>query len=133
MNNWQVRCPVTGRLVTVSYQAYEAVDEQSFLDISAAILAERRQQEQHKLDGRFAHSCAEPLGGKFDFERLAILGEEFGETAHEVNETIGGHRPLNRMKLRKELLQVAAVAVAWLQGLDAEDVNTPMLEPELGR
>jgi hypothetical protein len=40
-----------------------------------------------------------------------ILGEEHGEVAKDVLERNGGG-------LREELVQVAAVAVAWLEALD---------------
>ena len=99
-----------------------SLSTESFQKAVGRIGDECRKQELFKLAGRFAHSCADV--GVSDFERLAILAEEFGEVAHEVNETIGGHAPLNREKLRKELVQVAAVCVAWLQGLDAEDFET---------
>lgn len=42
----------------------------------------------------------------------AILGEEFGEVCKEVVEDY------NYGRLRKELVQVAAVAVAWVECLD---------------
>jgi hypothetical protein len=44
---------------------------------------------------------------------FAILGEEFGEAAKEVLE-------LRDDLLREELVQVAAVAVAWIEALDAK-------------
>ena len=43
--------------------------------------------------------------------KLAVLTEELGEVAKEV---VDGS---NRIKLRNELTQVAAVAVAWLESL----------------
>jgi len=56
------------------------------------------------------------------FEWVSILGEEFGEFCEAVNETyfVNGDKPerggLDRM--RKEAVQVAAVAVAIIQSLD---------------
>lgn len=47
---------------------------------------------------------------------LSILLEEVGEVAKEVNEL---HEPGAQQRLREELVQVAAVAVAWLECLDA--------------
>ncbi len=83
-----------------------------------SIRGERARQERLKLEGRYKFTCAdlEPS----PCEKLAILGEEFGEAAHEVNETIGGHAKLDRAALRKELVQVAAVAVAWIESIDRE-------------
>lgn len=90
------------------------------------IADERRKQELFKQTGRFKFSCADLEISQS--ERLAVLAEEFGEVAHEIAETIGGHAPLDRVKLRKELVQTAAVCVAWLQGLDAEDGKNDALD-----
>lgn len=48
---------------------------------------------------------------------LGILAEEFGEAAKEVNEFHFG-REQNPAKLRQELIQTAAVAVAMIESLD---------------
>ena len=47
------------------------------------------------------------------FKWMAILSEEVGEAAQEI---LHGHRS----RLRRELIQVAAVAVAWIEQLDSE-------------
>jgi len=52
-----------------------------------------------------------PLG-----ERLAILVEEVGEVATAMNYDQGGKRE----DLRKELLQVAAMAASWAQVMGDE-------------
>jgi NTP pyrophosphatase (non-canonical NTP hydrolase) len=55
--------------------------------------------------------------------RLAILVEEVGEVAKDIQEK-------NRKNLRLELIQVAAVAVRWIEALNndiyisASDMNT---------
>jgi len=53
---------------------------------------------------------------------LAILAEEFGEAAKEVNELhfrpVGPTPNSQTRKLRAELIQVAAVAVAMIESLD---------------
>ena len=46
-----------------------------------------------------------------DLERLAVLTEEVGEVAHALNEN-------DPDELRRELLQVAACAVAWLERIE---------------
>jgi hypothetical protein len=51
--------------------------------------------------------------------RLAILAEEFGEVAKEVMERVDGNGDAAR--LRAELVQTAACAVAWIEQLDRED------------
>ena len=83
-----------------------------------AIYRERGRQEELKAQGRFAYTCADPE--MTHPERLAVLGEEFGEACHEVNEGIGAGRAVNTKKLRKELIQVAAVCVGWIEALDAD-------------
>lgn len=45
-----------------------------------------------------------------------ILGEEFGEAGREIFEH-------NDKRLREELIQVAAVAVAWLEDIDGRSVS----------
>jgi NTP pyrophosphatase (non-canonical NTP hydrolase) len=47
------------------------------------------------------------------YRRLAILMEEVGEVAREFNEAEHGNRPVDLALLRKELIQVAAMAGAW--------------------
>lgn len=53
-----------------------------------------------------------------DMNRLAILMEEVGEVAREFNEARHGDRPLDVGRLRKELIQTAAMAVAWADAID---------------
>lgn len=52
-----------------------------------------------------------------DMNRLAILGEEYGEVCKEFNEARHDGRPVSTVRLRKELLQVAAMAVAWADAI----------------
>lgn len=89
--------------------------------IMSAIHAERMRQERLKAAGKFVFSCAD--AGISDLGRLAVLTEEVGEVAHELNEQIG--KPARRQahfdsqaRLRDELIQVAAVCVAWLEAID---------------
>ncbi|ELK38867.1 hypothetical protein D478_27439, partial [Brevibacillus agri BAB-2500] len=54
---------------------------------------------------------------------LSILGEEFGELCQAVNETVFNNGPEERVKggyvnMRAEAVQVAAVAVAFIEALD---------------
>lgn len=69
---------------------------------------ERRRQEA-KFPNR---TCADPLPPEL---KVAVLVEEVGEVARAVLE----HEPADR--LRDELVQVAAVAVAWLEALQRAD------------
>ena len=93
--------------------------------VLADVAWERCEQEKRKSDGRFTHTCADPgPGAMTDAEKLAVLTEEVGEVAREVL-TQDGRRLARdsigtRAALREELVQVAAVAVAWVEALDAE-------------
>lgn len=82
-------------------------------DVIGIIAYERRRQELLKKEGKFAYTCASPE--MTNAERLTVLGEELGEVAHEVNEGIGEGRRVNLDKLKNELIQCAAVAVAWIE------------------
>lgn len=66
----------------------------------------RRKREQ----GIGWTSCADPYMAGGDDRRSVVLGEEFGEVCKAVLE----HTP----NLRDELIQVAAVAVAWAEAID---------------
>lgn len=50
-------------------------------------------------------------------ERYLILAEEVGEVAKEFNEAKAEGREVDAAALRKELIQVAAMAVAWAAAL----------------
>lgn len=73
------------------------------------VAVERFQQEIAKANGKFSKTCADPMS---NYERLTVLGEEFGEVARAILEG----DPEN---LRTVLIQVAAVSVAWVEGLDS--------------
>jgi hypothetical protein len=96
--------------------------EDPFHKVVARVLNERIRQEELCQSGKFAFTCVDE--GISHFERLSVLAEEFGEAAHEVNESIGG-RKLDLEKLRSELVQVAAVTVAWLEYLETHLAQSP--------
>lgn len=50
--------------------------------------------------------------------RLAILVEEVGEVARELNDRIVNNRALDRDHLVKELIQVGAMALTWVEALE---------------
>ena len=66
-------------------------------------------------------------------EKLTVLAEEFGEVAHEVNEGIGEGREVNIDKLRKELVQTAAVASAWVETFLERETVFDGIDIEIGR
>lgn len=76
------------------------------------IFAERDEQER-RYPGR---TCA---GMSDELECLAVLAEEFGEVSKEVAAVaLLSHPPEGtEEKLRDELVQVAAVALAWIERL----------------
>jgi len=81
------------------------------------VARERERQEQLRADGKFAATCA--TTDKYEMtdpECLAVLAEEFGEVARAVCEGMPGNIE-NTASLRAELIQVAAVAVAWAERL----------------
>lgn len=102
-----------------------------------AVGEERERQEALVKAGKFFWTCGathRPLAQSrsnnhpqpiTNAEKLAVLAEEFGEAAREVTEEIIArdrddkkHELASRNRLRKELIQVAAVCVAWVEALD---------------
>jgi len=75
------------------------------------IIAERKRQNALKTEGKFTYTAADDVDG---FKKLAILGEEFGEVSKALNEGD------DLASLQAELVQVAAVATAWAEGLERE-------------
>jgi hypothetical protein len=53
-----------------------------------------------------------------DGEWLPILMEELGEAAHELTYDVGTGR---RERLRAEMIQVAAMACAWVDAIDRSE------------
>lgn len=49
--------------------------------------------------------------------KLAVLAEEFGEVARAILER-------DEVNLREELVQVAAVTIAWLEDFELQDEHT---------
>jgi NTP pyrophosphatase (non-canonical NTP hydrolase) len=75
---------------------------------------ERHRQEQLRREGRFTYTLATP-DGMDDGEKLAALMEEVGEVARAI---LGDHDIVqDGGDVRKELIHVAAVAVAWAESL----------------
>lgn len=100
------------------------------------ILRERILVEQQVRDGEHAFSCANPAVSYAD--KFGVLSEDVGEVAREVVEHTDStlryardpqtlrmppHRERYfRQRLRAELIQVAQVAVAWIEAIDAREV-----------
>ena len=86
---------------------------------------ERARQRELLATGAILDDCADAAVN--DFIKLAVLAEEFGEAARAVNQLDGlMRRPgadawrikVRRGNLRHELIQTAAVAVAWAESLE---------------
>lgn len=77
--------------------------------IFSLILQERQRQEHLLKQGKFPFTCANPEIS--DIQKLPVLGEEFGEVSKAINEQ------QSIEELKSELIQVAAVCVAWLESL----------------
>ncbi len=79
-----------------------------------------RERQETLVRVKFEYTCADPTIP--DIRKLSVLAEEFGEAARHVSD-FDSSIPKIRAKaaLREELIQIAAVAVAWVEGLDAED------------
>ena len=87
--------------------------------ILAEIGEERARQDRLKSEGKFKYTCADDIHNE---TRLAVLAEEVGEVARAVCELMPATRanlPLGTTHLREELIQVAAVCLAWVEGLDS--------------
>lgn len=80
--------------------------------------SERRRQEAKceakRGEGLEWKTCADPAMP--DGDKLAVLTEELGEVARELCDARADHREPTA-NLRVELVQVAAVAVAWIEAL----------------
>jgi NTP pyrophosphatase (non-canonical NTP hydrolase) len=82
------------------------------------VVSERRRQDRLKADGRFPYTCADDELSPF--EKYAVLSEEVGEVARALLEASDLSNHKNYVELRKELIQVAAVAVAWIESLTSD-------------
>lgn len=82
------------------------------LDIIEAILAERERQDSLKTSGHLKAICADDIPNTV---KLAALVEEVGEVARAILGREGWSR--DGGDLRQELVQVAAVCLAWLESL----------------
>lgn len=77
---------------------------------------ECKRQDRLKAEGRFKHHCGD--AEMSDGERYLVLAEEFGEVARALLEKHGLANDKHDTDVRKELIQVAAVCVKWVTGID---------------
>lgn len=83
---------------------------------SREVIHEVARQDELARKGKFGGTHVMP--GGTDLERLAVLAEEFGEVSIEVCKGIEVDRQVRREGLRDELIQVAAVCLAWVAAID---------------
>lgn len=111
-----------GRLVLVSASLLAQMGG-TRPDRYAEITAER--ERAHRKHGSTSMESCDPLADR----RLRVLVEEVGEVARVLNDAehivLGradeeSERALVPIRLREELVQVAAMAVAWIAALDGE-------------
>ncbi len=115
---------------------YETVEKPRLqAKICNDIVQERHRQEHLLAQGKFPWSCDDLTVP--DIKKLGVLAEEFGEVAKEaaqiqeqydrtwpgenedvVAESLARSVRRRRGRLRAELVQVAAVCVAWCESLD---------------
>ena len=85
----------------------------------ALVARERAHQEELKAQGRFRYTLADD--GMNDYERLACIVEELGEVARNcLARNVQGlvtDGDASDEALCKELGQVAALSVAWMERL----------------
>ena len=79
----------------------------------------REREKQERKHGENSILKQDP----FSFMNIGILGEEFGEVARALQDVYWCHQgDLNSFQeeehLKDELIQVVAVAVAWLEALE---------------
>lgn len=86
-----------------------------FMDAMQLISAERIRQKELLRDGKILFNCDSPIVD--DHRKLRVVTEELGEVAREIDcleharsEVV---RNTIRTRLKVELTQLAAVAVAW--------------------
>lgn len=80
------------------------------------ILEERDRQDELKAEGRFKMTLADPMP---DAEKLACILEECGEVARNVlaRMQLVNDGSTDDDELRKEIVQIAALSLAWVESL----------------
>ena len=100
-----------------------AYNSRFIVNVFARIAAERCRQQELLKAGKFTYTCSSPVVD--DNRKLRILVEEVGEVAEAIERlemSKRGHLPAKE-HLREELVQVAAVAVAWLESLEKSEIG----------
>lgn len=89
--------------------------ETELQNVLQAVRGERERQELLKNDGRFQNTPDEVEL----LDSYAMLSEEVGEVARSILGSMGRvQEQLTVWSVREELVQVAAIAVAMIEGID---------------
>lgn len=90
--------------------------ESVLLEVGHERLRQERKCAEKLAEGLDWYTCASDRIA--DGDKLAVLTEEVGEVAKECCDIRAeGDSPEARLRMRTELIQVAAVAVAWAESL----------------
>jgi NTP pyrophosphatase (non-canonical NTP hydrolase) len=95
------------------------IDVNAMNDIFTDIRRERKRQQHLKDVGKFKFAFSD-TNGYSSAEKAVILLEEVGEIAEHIATEVEGRDPINKREMKKELIQVAALAVAWCESLTRE-------------
>ena len=90
----------------MSYPIYFEFSDQVYTDVDEERI---RAHKKHGASGNSRENAH-----RSDKEWLPILVEEVGEVAHELTYDAG----FEYVNLREELVQVAAMACAWIESID---------------
>lgn len=82
------------------------------MTIFGDIARERERQQKLKKSGQLPWTCADQKPS--DGNKLSVMAKQVGDLATEVLVNEDDHRA----SVRAELVQVAAVAVAWIESID---------------
>ncbi|MDR3457991.1 MAG: hypothetical protein P4N60_11135 [Verrucomicrobiae bacterium] len=103
----------TGNLVRVAAFCMGWLECMGESDPLARIHVERLHQEQLLRDGELLFRCSDAVINPK--RKLRVLVEELGEVAEAIDALEDIQAESRRQALKSELVQVAAVAVAWLE------------------
>lgn len=88
-------------------------DQASRMGRILGLVADERDRQIAKWGGRDGDGVENP--NMSNYVRLRVLAEEFGEVAEAMGRPEDGN---GKRDLRTELIQTAAVCVAWLEAME---------------
>lgn len=92
--------------------------QRAYFAAETRVFNERLRQYQLLAAGKFVYG---PESSSLSpSEILAVLSEEHGEVSRHVRDAISNPAGLDKRALREEVVQVAAVAIGWVERLNRE-------------